>query len=129
MESNFKAVRRPESNCVPCNWNIAPSQDVLVIRFNPKTVGYRVKCGFLAPSQRPRSQRAPPRPRPKRTPVFLPGEEAPRAARYLNVTHDAVALRENQNPDRHRPDRFLVVGVLVAIGLYLNYVDWVKLAS
>ena len=37
MESSFKAVRRPESNRVPCNWNIAPSQDVLVIRFNPKT--------------------------------------------------------------------------------------------
>ena len=37
MESSFKAVRRPESNRVPCNWNIAPSQDVLVIRFNPET--------------------------------------------------------------------------------------------
>jgi len=23
MESSFKAVRRPESNRVPCNWNIA----------------------------------------------------------------------------------------------------------
>jgi len=68
------------------------------------------------------------RPHPKRT-LFFGGKKHPRAARYLNVTHDAVALRENQNPDRHRPDRFLVVGVLVAIGLYLNYVDWVKLAS
>ena len=37
MESSFKAVRRPESNRVPFNWNIAPSQDVLRIRFNPKT--------------------------------------------------------------------------------------------
>ena len=62
-------------------------------------------------------------------PLFFGGSSTPRAARYLNVTRDAVALRENQNPDRYRPDRFLVVGVLVAIGLYLNYVDWVKLAS
>jgi len=47
MESSFKAVRRPESNRVPCNWNIAASQDVLVIRFNPKTGLPAARAGCL----------------------------------------------------------------------------------
>jgi hypothetical protein len=47
MESSFKAVRRPESNSVPCNWNIAPSQDVLVIRFNPKAGLPAARAGCL----------------------------------------------------------------------------------